>query len=197
MQPPAITTHPRGQSFRARLGTHWTTQELVTIGVFTTVIKVSTLLVAYMGGGMNPVTLMAKNGLFAMLMIVLLHKVPRTGTLTLASLISVFVSLLLMGQGILHTPGTLLACGAAEGVILLLGGYTRTRAIVWGGVLALEGCSKLLSLAVSWLVLREQPGMLVMVAAFVAVGSVGSVPGLGLGVRFMKELRHAGIISHA
>lgn len=196
MQSPVVTAAPRGPSLRARLGTHWTTQELVTIGVFTAVIKVSTLLVAYLGGGMNPVTLMAKNGLFVMLMIVLLHKVPRTGTLTLASLITVLVSLLLMGQGILHTPGTLLACGVAEGVILLSGGYTRTRAIVWG-VFTLELCAKLLSLAVSWLVLREQPGLLFMVAAFVAVGTVGSVLGLGLGVRFMKELRHAGIISHA
>lgn len=178
------------------LSSHWTTQELVTIGVFAAVIKVSTLLIAYMGGGMNPLTLMIKNGLFTMLMIVLLHKVPRLGTLTLVSFVNALVSLLFMGQGVLHTPGVLLACAVAEGAILLWGGYRKTIAIV-AGVLTLEICSKIISMGLSWIMLREQPGMLLTVSVFVAIGSLGSIAGLGLGVTFMKELRHAGIISHS
>lgn len=177
------------------LATHWTTQELVTIGVFAAVIKASTILVAYMGGGMNPVSLMAKNCLYAMLMIVLLHKVPKVGTLTLAAFITAFVSLLLMGQGVLHTPGVLLACVIAEIAVMLAGGYGKTRNIILG-VLVLEMCSKAVSFCISWLMFRENPGMLFTVALFVAIGCIGTFVGLVLGNTFMKELRHAGIISH-
>ena len=178
-----------------KLNNHWTTQELVTIGVFAAVIKATTLLVAYFGGGMNPLTLMAKNCVFAILMIVLLHKVSKTGTLTLATGITSLVSLLLMGQGILYLPAAIITCLFAELFILMLGGYTKTRNIVLG-VLLFELGSKCLSLFIAWLSMREQPGMLVTVVFFVAIGSIGTFIGLGLGVRFMKELRHAGIISN-
>ena len=181
---------------RFSFATHWTTQELVTVGVFAAVIKASTLLVAYVGGGMNPVSLLAKNCLYAMLMIVLLHKVPKTGTLTLAAFITAFVSLLLMGQGVLYTPGVLVACLIAEAVVLLAGGYGKTRNIVLG-VLVLELCAKAVSFGISWLMLRENPGMLFTVGLFVAIGSIGTFIGLVLGTTFMKELRHAGIISHS
>ncbi len=186
--------HPAAQNKRFSLAGHWPTQELVTIGVFAAVIKASTLLVAFMGGGMNPVTLMAKNCLFAMLMIVLLHKAPRTGTLTLATLINILVSLVLMGQGMLSIPGSLVVCLLAEGVIAACGGYRKTTAIVLG-VLFFEIGSKAFSLIVSYLSLREQPGMMLSVFAFVAIGSLGTFMGLFCGIRFTRELRHAGIIS--
>jgi energy-coupling factor transport system substrate-specific component len=174
---------------------YWTTRELVTIGVFATVIKASTIMVAYMGGGMNPVTLAAKNCLYATLMIVLLHKVPKTWTMTLAVGMTSLVSLLLMGQGILHGPATVAACLVGEGAIYLLGGYGRTRNIV-AGVLIAELSSKAVGLCISWLVMREQPGMLAMATVFVIIGAAGTFLGATTGVRFMKELRHAGIISH-
>ncbi len=174
---------------------YWDTRELVTIGVFATVIKASTIMVAYMGGGMNPVTLAAKNCLYATLMIVLLHKVPRAGAMTLAVGMTTLVSLLLMGQGILHGPAAILACLLGEGVIFALGGYGKTRNIV-AGVLVAELAAKAAGLGISWMVMREQPGMLVTATAFVTIGAVGTLAGSVTGVRFMKELRHAGIISH-
>ncbi len=173
---------------------YWSTRELVTVGVFATVIKASTIMVAYMGGGMNPVTLAAKNCLYATLMIVLLHKVPRAWTMTLAVTVTSLVSLLLMGQGILQGPATVVACLLGEGVIWALGGYGSTRNIVIG-VLIAEFAAKAATLGLSWLIMREQPGMLVTATIFVIIGAVGTVIGGFTGVRFMRELRHAGIIS--
>ncbi len=173
---------------------YWSTRELVTIGVFATVIKASTIMVAYMGGGMNPVTLAAKNCLYATLMIVLLHKVPRAWTMTLAVSMTALVSLLLMGQGILHAPAAIVACLLGEGAIRALGGYGSTRNIVIG-VLIAELAAKAAGLGISWLVMREQPGMLVTATVFVIIGATGTFLGSFTGVRFMKELRHAGIIS--
>jgi energy-coupling factor transport system substrate-specific component len=177
-----------------RRDSFWSTRELVTIGVFATVIKASTIMVAYMGGGMNPLTLAAKNCLYATLMIVLLHKVPRPWTMTLAVGLTSLVSLLLMGQGFLQWPATMAACLLGEGAIYLLGGYGKTRNIVIGALLA-EMASKAAGLGISWLVMREQPGMLITATVFVVIGALGSLLGAFTGVRFMKELRHAGFIS--
>lgn len=186
---------PQAVAMRAqKAGTpHWSTRELVTIGVFATVIKAVTIMVAYMGGGMNPVTLAAKNCLYVMLMIILLHKAPRPWTMTLAVAITSLVSLLLMGQGVLHAPGAVLAAFVGEAVIRLLGGYGRTRNIV-AGVITAELFAKAIGLALSWLFMREQPGMLVPATIFILIGTTGTFLGAFAGVRFMKELRHAGII---
>lgn len=180
---------------RFSLADHWTTQELVTLGVFAAVIKASTLIVAYMGGGMNPVTLMAKNCLFATLMIVLLHKIPKIGTLTLATVINSLVSFLIMGQGVVSTLALPLICFLAEGLMFLLGGYGKSRNILIG-VLVLEICSKATGLGLAWLMTREQPGLLVVVSIFIAIGTLGTLLGLYTGLKFTKELRHAGIISN-
>ena len=173
---------------------HWSTRELVTIGVFATVIKASAIMVAYMGGGMNPVTLAAKNCLYVVLMLVLLHKVPRLGTMTLAVSITALVSLLLMGQGVMHAPGAVAGAILGEALILLMGGYGKTRNIV-AGIITAELSTKAIGLGLSWLAMREQPGLLVTAALFVLIGAVGTFIGAFVGVRFMKELRHAGIIS--
>jgi energy-coupling factor transport system substrate-specific component len=174
---------------------HWTVRELVAIGVFATVIKASALMVAYMGGGMNPITLALKNCLYVTLMVVLLHKVPKTWTMTLAVGITSLVSLLLMGQGVLHGPATFVACLLGEGVLFTLGGYGRTRNIL-AGILTAELFSKALGLSISWLTMREQPAMLITATLFICIGAIGTFLGCFTGVRFMKELRHAGIISH-
>lgn len=186
---------PVKRNLADRINRHWTTQELVTIGVFASVIKASSLLVAFMGGGMNPVTLMAKNCLYTMLLLTLLHKVPKLGTLTLVTMVTAFVSILLMGQGILHTPGAFLACFVAELAIWALGGYGSTRNLVLG-VLIYESCAKILGLVMSYLSLREQPAMLIPIMIFLSIGAMGSLLGLYLGTKFTRELRHASIISN-
>ena len=61
----------------------WTAQELVVLGVFAAAAKISSLLIALAGGGMNPVMLILKNLVFTTLLVVLLTKVPKSGTLLL------------------------------------------------------------------------------------------------------------------
>ena len=51
---------------------YWSAQELVVLGVFSAAAKLSTLLVALVGGGMNPVSLLAKNLIFTTLLVVML-----------------------------------------------------------------------------------------------------------------------------
>lgn len=172
----------------------WTSRELVTIGVFAAIIKASTILVAMLGGGMNPVSLLAKNCLYVTLMVVLMHKVPRTGTLALTAGLTALVSLLILGQGMLSAPAAILAALLGEGLILLLGGYSKGRNIVIGLIFA-ELATKAASLGISWLAMREQPGMVVVASIFVSIGALGSFIGGWTGLRFTKELRHAGLIS--
>ena len=60
---------------------YWKSQDLVMIGVFAAAIKLTSLLIALAGGGMNPISLILKNLVFTSLLIVLLLKVRKLGTL--------------------------------------------------------------------------------------------------------------------
>jgi len=174
---------------------YWNVRELVVIGIFAAVVKVSSILVALVGGGMNPATLLLKNLLFTTLLVVLLYKLRKFGSLTLFLGVSALISALLLGGSMVLIPASLLAGIIAEGLIVVVGGYASTFALMLG-VAIYDALSKIMSLGVSWLMLREQPKMIIMVAVFVTIGYVGSVIGLFTGRYFVKELRHAGIVHH-
>ena len=127
---------------------YWMVRELVTIGVFAALVKVSSLLVALIGGGMNPLTLILKNLLFTSLLLVLLFKIRKPGTLLLFNAVSIMVSMLLMGGGFFLLPSVILAGFVAEGLILVLGGYGRAWAVMLG-VAYFDLISKSLSLDIS------------------------------------------------
>jgi len=171
----------------------WRAQDLVVIGVFAAASKVATLLVALAGGGMNPVSLMGKNLIFTMLLVVMLFRVDRPGTLLLFTIINSIVSMLLLGASVTLLP-PMLAAGLAGELAMLCGRGTKR---VWNKVLGaavFDIVSKGLSLGVTWLFTRENPAMLVMVVPFVGIGYLGSLGGLFTGVKAVRELRHAGII---
>lgn len=172
---------------------YWMVRELVAIGVFAALIKVSSILVALVGGGMNPLTLILKNLLFTTLLVVLLSKVRKPGTLLLFNVVSILMSMLLMGGGFFLLPAMLLAGLAAEGLIMLLGGYARGWTVL-AGVACYDLVFKASSLGISWFFVREQPDLLWISAVFVSIGYVGALLGLPAGSRFVKELRHAGIV---
>ena len=73
---------------------YWSARELVVLGVFSAAAKLSTLLVALVGGGMNPVSLLAKNLIFTTLLVVMLYKVRKPGTLALFVLVNMLISML-------------------------------------------------------------------------------------------------------
>ncbi len=189
LSPPALSGTAPGRG-RAR---YWAVRELVTVGVFAALTKVSSLLVALMGGGMNPLTLVLKNLVFTVLALVLLFKLRKPGTLLLFTLVNVLVSMLLMGGGFFLLPSMLAAGLAAEGIILLLGGYRNEMALV-AGIACYDILFKAGSFGVSWLFVREQPELLWFTGVVVAIGYVGALAGLPVGLRFLRELRHAGIV---
>ena len=173
----------------------WPVRELVMIGVFSAAAKVSTLVVALIGGGMNPATLLAKNCIFTTLLIILLFKVRKPGTLLLFSGINFLVSMLLLGGSVtLLVPLVVGAC-VAELATRLTGGISRP----WGPFVSVgmfDLLSKVLSLGISWLFSRENPAMLYVVVPFVAIGYMGSVIGLFTGYRAVRELRRAGLAAY-
>ena len=173
----------------------WPVRELVMIGVFSAAAKVSTLVVALIGGGMNPVTLLAKNCIFTTLLIILLFKVRKPGTLLLFSAINFLISMLLLGGNItLLVPLVVGAC-LAELATRLAGGISRP----WGPFVSVgmfDLLSKVLSLGISWLFSRENPAMLYVVIPFVLIGYLGSVVGLFTGYASVRELRRAGLAAY-
>jgi energy-coupling factor transport system substrate-specific component len=100
-----------------------------------------------------------------------------------------------MGGGFLLLPPMLLAGILAEGLIVFLGGYRKTVTIILG-VALYDLVFKSGSLGVSWLFVREQPQILWVTTIMVAIGYSGAIMGLFAGLKFVKELRHAGIVRH-
>ena len=176
-----------------RFLSRWSAQELVVVGVFAAASKVSTLLIALAGGGMNPVSLAGKNLVFTTLLVVMLCKVRRPGTLMLFIVINMLVSMLLLCASVTLLPPMLI--GALAGEAAMWPGRDKAgagNAVL--GAAVFDAVGKVLSLGVSWLFMRENPAMMVMVIPFVAIGYLGSVGGLFSGVKAVRELRHAGII---
>lgn len=173
---------------------YWQTQELIVIGVFSALIKISSLLIAIAGGGMNPLSLVLKNIVATMLLIVLLYKVRKFGVLSLYVIISSAVSMLLNSGRIMLLPGLFMAGFLADGIIKLFGGFRKNNTAIIIGVALFDILSRCISMGISFLTFRENPSALIPIAIIIIIGYVGCLLGLGSGVLFTKELKHAGII---
>ncbi|MDR0882196.1 MAG: MptD family putative ECF transporter S component [Candidatus Adiutrix sp.] len=172
------------------------TRDLVTIGLFAGAAKAATLVVALMGGGMNPVTMVLKSALFSALWVVLLVKVPKTGTLTLANTVGALLAFFLMGQTMITLPSLMAATLLVEVGIRSLGGYQGRP---WLAALAVglsELASRVIHIAYTYLWIREQPALLAMVAVISLLSYFGICLGLFGGLRMVRELRHAGLIQN-
>lgn len=172
---------------------YWKSQELVMIGVFAAAIKLSSLLIALAGGGMNPVTLMLKNLVFTTLLIVLLAKVKKSGTLLLFTAVSMTVSVLLMGGSITLLPAALFGAIVAELAILLTGGFKHSWTTYFG-VAVYDLGTKIFSIAVSYIMMRETPALVLSVLPIIFIGYTGCLLGFFTGYRTLQELRHAGMV---
>lgn len=187
------TNNPTSDKPTFSLHQHWSAHELVVIGVFAAAAKVSTLLISLAGGGMNPVSLLLKNIVFTTMLVVMLYKVRKPGTLLLFVTINILFSMLLMGAGFSLLPAMLAAALLGEGAALLVGGLAGK----WGPLVAVavyDLLFRLASLGMSWLMLREAPSMLLAAVPVVALGYIGALLGLFTGSRSVRELRHAGIV---
>ncbi len=174
---------------------YWQTEELIVIGLFTALSKVSSLIISLLGGGPNPITLMLKNGIATALLIVMVARVCKFGTLALYTLVGQMITFLIAGGSLISLlPGFLLGAIISDGLIAIMGGYTKMRAVVCG-VLFYDLFGRMLSLSFSYLTVRENPALFIFGAAVVLLGYLGCLfIGVPCGVKFVKELRHAGII---
>lgn len=182
-----------GRSWLRRFGDRWGARDLVVIGVFAATAKLSTVLIAMVGGGMNPVSLLLKNVVFTTLLVIMLYKVRQPGTLSLFVIVSALVNFLLLGGNVTLIPPMLVAALVSEAVMKFVKSLGWKGAVFWG-VGCFDFLSKGLSLAVSYLMMRESPALLAVVLPIVLIGYAGSLIGLYTGYRSMKELRHAGIV---
>ena len=181
------------RSWLRRFGDRWGARDLVVIGVFAATAKLSTVLIAMVGGGMNPVSLMLKNVVFTTLLVIMLYKVRQPGTLSLFVIVSALVNFLLLGGNVTLIPPMLAAALVSEAVMKFVKSLGWKGAVFWG-VGCFDFLSKGLSLAVSYLMMRESPALMAVVLPIVLIGYAGSLIGLYTGYRSMKELRHAGIV---
>lgn len=182
-----------GRSWLRRFGDRWGARDLVVIGVFAATAKLSTVLIAMVGGGMNPVSLLLKNVVFTTLLVIMLYKVRQPGTLSLFVIVSALVNFLLLGGNVTLIPPMLVAALVSEAVMKFVKSLGWKGAVFWG-VSCFDFLSKGLSLAVSYLMMRESPALMAVVLPIVLIGYAGSLIGLYTGYRSMKELRHAGIV---
>lgn len=180
-------------SWLRRFGDRWGARDLVVIGVFAATAKLSTVLIAMVGGGMNPVSLLLKNVVFTTLLVIMLYKVRQPGTLSLFVIVSAVVNFLLLGGNVTLIPPMLVAALVSEAVMKFVKSLGWKGAVFWG-VGCFDFLSKGLSLAVSYLMMRESPALMAVVLPIVLIGYAGSLIGLYTGYRSMKELRHAGIV---
>ena len=181
-----------GRSWLRRFGDRWGARDLVVIGVFAATAKLSTVLIAMVGGGMNPVSLLLKNVVFTTLLVIMLYKVRQPGTLSLFVIVSALVNFLLLGGNVTLIPPMLVAALVSEAVMKFVKSLGWKGAVFWG-VGCFDFLSKGLSLAVSYLMMRESPALMAVVLPIVLIGYAGSLIGLYTGYRSMKELRHAGL----
>lgn len=172
---------------------YWESRELVLIGVFAAAAKLSSLLIALAGGGMNPVSLVAKNLVFTTLLIVLLTKLPKAGTLLLFTAVSMIVSVCLMGGSLTLLPAALLGALVGELFVKLTGGAATAWA-PWVAAGMFDVTGKGASLIVSYLFLRESPQLMSVIIPIVLLGYAGSLAGLWFGWKTVGELRHAGFV---
>ena len=179
--------HPLTQKMR------WSPRELVLVGVFAAASKLSSLLIALAGGGMNPLSLVVKNLVFTTLLIVLLCKVRKSGTLLLFTAVGMIVSVLLLGGSLTLLPAAVAGAMLGEAALLISGG-ADTRWAPWTAAAVYDLASKGLSLGVSFLFMRESPALMTFVVPIVLIGYAGSLAGLWFGWKTVGELKHAGFV---
>ena len=165
---------------KQRFSDRWSAKDLVVIGIFAAAAKISTVLIAMVGGGMNPVSLLLKNMVFTTLLVVMLFKVKQSGTLTLFVIVSTLVNFLLLGGNITLIVPMLFAALLSELLMASVRKAGLPGSVYWG-----VGCFDLIckfgSLGISYLMMRESPALMAVVIPIVIIGYVGSLIGLWTG----------------
>jgi energy-coupling factor transport system substrate-specific component len=172
------------------------THELVVIGLFAAGSRASSLILALIGGGMNPVTMILRSAVHSALLVTLLTKVPKTGVLTLANLVGALLAFLLMGQSMMTAPALFIGVVGVEIAMKASGGLEKRPGLAIPAIAVSELISRLINVGVAYLMLREDPSLSFMVAVISGFSYLGVLLGLFVGIKMTRELRHAGLIQN-
>ncbi len=172
---------------------YWESWEIVSIGTFAALIRISSFLVSITGGGMNPVAMILKNLIATSLLVILLYRVRKYGVLSLYVLINSIMTMVMMGRGMMMAPCALLAGLIGDWLIVMLGGYRSTAAVLVG-VGFYETVYRIVSLGLGYFFMRENINLLYFAVVTVSIGYIGCIAGIFTGMHFSRELKHAGII---
>lgn len=174
-----------------------TVSDYISIGVMGALAKSGATLIALIGGGMNPLTMILSNLFHMVILSALLVKVKKPFTLTLSYLTGVFISAFVMGNGVTLIPFILLASLIIEIIIYISSSrYKRLIPLVLGIFLA-EASIKGVGLLYLYWQWRESPAVKEIVigsSIFVGIALIGSFLGIFASYKFIKELRRASLI---
>lgn len=98
-----------------------------------------------------------------------------------------------MGAGFSLLPAMLIAAVLGE-LAAKVGGGLKGRFGPLFAVATYDLVFRCGSLGISWIMLRETPAMVIAAIPVVILGYLGAIAGLYTGTRFVRELRHAGIV---
>jgi len=171
----------------------WENIDLITIGTFAALIRVSGYLITICGGGLNPLAFILKNIMITCLMVVLCYKVNRFGVITLYVTVTYLFSMILTGSVHIGLV-TMLTCALLADFVLHYGKRLNKAFAVLSGVIFYEITAKLSGFAVAALYSREEWKLMIFPLIAVSIGLLGSIIGLPFGILLLKELRHAGIV---
>ena len=177
-----------------RLFAGWTIRDLVIVGILAALARALGLASVFVFGGMNPVSLALRAAIITVLYIILRHKVRHFGALMLTVLIGSLISFLVMAQAILTLPWLLMSALLAE-IFICLPGRNRSASIIIG-VAFMQIMERLARLALAYLAMRENPGMLWPAVLMSIPSLAGALLGCLAAPGFIKELRHAGFINN-
>lgn len=174
-----------------------TVSDYISIGVMGALAKSGATLIALVGGGMNPLTMILSNLFHMVILSALLVKIKKPFTLTLSYLTGIFISAFVMGKGITLIPLILLTSLIVEIIIYVFSlGYKKVFPLILGiflGEASLKGIN-LLYIYWQW---RESPMVKEIVGGnsiFVGIALIGSFLGIFASYKFIKELRRASLI---
>ena len=165
------------------------------VGFVSARIRLASLAIGGGGGGPNPVSLFVRNGLTTALLIVLVCRVRKFGVLCLYCFVNIVISFFMSGSVLIFlAPANIIAALASDLVIAAAGGYKNTLSVL-AGVALYDLLSRGIALGFSFLVMRENLQLVAAGAMMIVLGYLGSlIVGLPAGYKFVKELRHAGLI---
>ena len=181
------------QPDNSRKKKYWQNSDLIAIGTFAALDRSVGTLIVVLGGGMNLLAFIAKNMISTALLLILCYKVRKFGVITLYITTTFAVYFIVYGQPPVYGFSMLPLCLLADCMIYFFGGYKSSLGLLCG-VAFYDLAVRVNSILWKIIVTREDVSLMGVGLIITAVSYLGCLIGLPLGLKLLKELRHAGIV---